>query len=317
MIKYESIISSFDDKDTLYNWLRKVEEQLKNASATGFVVNKKGNATLSFSITFANGETLESGDIILQQGESVDGARIASGVLQLHLTNGTWLTAGNLGAVSSFSINASQHLIVNYQDGTSQDLGAIFNGNISISGNLIVTGTTGINGQTIIDDDFAVTGNAQVNGNLLVQNGISASSIIEIMNGYAYSQGATTTGSTKQIDYASVVKNGNKVTFVIAGFITRTSDTFTADAKIGNFYMPNEIMTKLVPTTISGVPMLDVRTMDIYKTYTAHVNVDTFIEKGSTGIYFTLVVNANMELNTPYYFRKEVTFLLSDNMAGA
>ena len=64
MINYDTIISNFDDKVTLYNWLRKVEEALKNASATNFVVNKKGNATLSFSITFADGETLESGDIV-------------------------------------------------------------------------------------------------------------------------------------------------------------------------------------------------------------------------------------------------------------
>ena len=96
MINYDTIISNFDDKVTLYNWLRKVEEALKNASATNFVVNKKGNATLSFSITFADGETLESGDIVLQQGESVDQALITSGVLQLRLTNGTWLTAGNI-----------------------------------------------------------------------------------------------------------------------------------------------------------------------------------------------------------------------------
>ena len=155
MINYETIISNFDDKTTLYNWLRKVEEALKHASATNFVVNKKGNATLSFSIAFADGTTLESGDIVLQQGESVDGARIASGVLQLHLTNGSWLTAGNLGAVSGFSIDANQHLIVTYQDGTSEDLGAIFNGNVSISGNLSATGT--ISAPTITATDVNTT----------------------------------------------------------------------------------------------------------------------------------------------------------------
>lgn len=134
MINYDTIISNFDDKVTLYNWLRKVEEALKNASATNFVVNKKGNATLSFSITFADGEILESGDIVLQQGESVDDARIAGGILQLHLTNGTWLTAGNIKPVSNFNIDANQHLIVNYQDGTNQDLGSIYNGNVVVNG---------------------------------------------------------------------------------------------------------------------------------------------------------------------------------------
>ena len=195
MINYETIISNFDDKTTLYNWLRKVEEALKHASATNFVVNKKGNATLSFSITFADGTTLESGDIVLQQGESVDQARIASGILQLHLTNGTWLTAGNIKPVSNFSIDAYQHLIVNYQDGTSQDLGAIFNGNVNISGTFNAT---------------KITGNE----------------IVETMTGYTFtSQG----GEDNEIAFASVCKNGNKITFVIAGKYTPSESAFYSD----------------------------------------------------------------------------------------
>lgn len=169
MINYDTIISNFDDKVTLYNWLRKVEEALKNASATNFVVNKKGNATLSFSITFADGETLESGDIVLQQGESVDQARIASGVLQLHLTNGTWLTAGNIKPVSNFNIDANQHLIVNYQDGTSQDLGAIFNGNVVISGTITANKFIGVTEiETIKDNE---NNNRFINGDVLLGSG--------------------------------------------------------------------------------------------------------------------------------------------------
>ena len=165
MINYDTIISNFDDKVTLYNWLRKVEEALKNASATNFVVNKKGNATLSFSIAFADGETLESDDIVLQQGESVDQARIASGILQLHLTNGTWLTAGNIKPVDNFNINANQHLIVNYQDGTSQDLGAIFNGNVVISGTITANKFIGVTAMETIND--SENNNRFIGGDLL------------------------------------------------------------------------------------------------------------------------------------------------------
>lgn len=165
MINYDTIISNFDDKVTLYNWLRKVEEALKNASATNFVVNKKGNATLSFSIAFANGETLESGDIVLQQGESVDQARIANGVLQLRLTNGTWLTAGNIKPVSNFNIDTNQHLIVNYQDGTSQDLGAIFNGNVVISGTISANKFIGVTEMETIKDNK--NNNRFISGDLL------------------------------------------------------------------------------------------------------------------------------------------------------
>lgn len=134
MIDYDTILSTTEDKMTLLQWLKKVEAALKDASATSFKVNKKGDATLTFSIVFADGTELESGEIILQQGESVQSAAIVNGHLILTLTNGDELDAGDLGGVTSFSIDASQHLIVTYQNGTTQDLGAIFAGNVNIAG---------------------------------------------------------------------------------------------------------------------------------------------------------------------------------------
>lgn len=140
MIDYDTILSTTEDKMTLLQWLKKVEAALKDASATSFKVNKKGDATLTFSIEFADGTELESGEIVLQQGESVQSAAIVNGHLILTLTNGDELDAGDLGGVTSFSIDASQHLIVHYQNGTTQDLGAIFSGDISINGDLSVSG---------------------------------------------------------------------------------------------------------------------------------------------------------------------------------
>jgi hypothetical protein len=134
MIDYDTILSTTEDKMTLLQWLKKVEAALKDASATTFKVNKKGDATLTFSIVFADGSELESGEIILQQGESVQSAAIVNGHLILTLTNGDELDAGDLGGVTSFSIDASQHLIVTYQNGTTQDLGAIFAGDVNIAG---------------------------------------------------------------------------------------------------------------------------------------------------------------------------------------
>lgn len=64
----------------------------------------------------------------------------ASQHLIVTFSDGTTKDAGLIKQISSFSINASQHLIANFNDGTSQDLGAIFSGNITISGNLTVTG---------------------------------------------------------------------------------------------------------------------------------------------------------------------------------
>lgn len=275
MIKYETIISNFDDKVTLYNWLCKVEEALKNASATNFVVNKKGNATLSFSITFADGTTLESGDIVLQQGESVNEARIASGILQLHLTNGTWLTAGNVKPVSNFEIDASQHLIVNYADGTSEDLGAIFNGNVNIAGNF------------------------------------TADSIIENMTGYTFSKGSIASSVT--LDYAGVVKNGNKITFVIAGTMINNS---TFSARIGDFYMPSSIGEKLYPINEDN----DVSVSQVFMAKVsgsgAGVAKSASIRKPSNTHLIAYIYGAtDLEADKTYAFRYEQTFLLSDNLA--
>lgn len=279
MINYDTIISNFDDKVTLYNWLRKVEEALKNASATNFVVNKKGNATLSFSITFADGETLESGDIVLQQGESVDQARIASGVLQLHLTNGTWLTAGNIKPVSNFNIDANQHLIVNYQDNTSQDLGPIFNGNVNVAGNF------------------------------------TANSIIENMTGYTFTPATFDTAKVTVEDlYANVIKTGNKITFVIACFATKISSNLYME--LGKFRIPTAVADQLFSYKLGTAVVIASPTIYI-KSDAADIigtAVPVWLQKG----YNEIFVNINLtpiETNKKYYIRIEQTFLLGNNMA--
>lgn len=284
MINYDTIISNFDDKVTLYNWLRKVEEALKNASATNFVVNKKGNATLSFSIAFADGETLESGDIVLQQGESVDQARIASGILQLHLTNGTWLTAGNIKPVNDFNIDANQHLIVNYQDGTSQDLGAIFNGNVNIVGTLNATKVTG-------------------------------DEIVENMSGYTFTPSADLSKNGITLTYAGAVKNGNKVTFVIAGLFNNTTGlSITPHPDLGNFTVPINIGQKLYPMIGTTI---DVKPISFFLNYNTIVQKNMQMRKNNnTTLNFQLIsMNKDFNADADYAFRIEETFLLSDNLA--
>lgn len=106
MINDNTILSSFNDRPTLLEWLKKVEEALKTDTATAFHVNNRGNATLTFSIDFADGSSLESDPIVLQQGESVNGAEIRSGHLILTLTNGDELDAGNI-FVGNISVDGS------------------------------------------------------------------------------------------------------------------------------------------------------------------------------------------------------------------
>ena len=233
MINYDTIISNFDDKVTLYNWLRKVEEALKNASATNFVVNKKGNATLSFSITFADGETIESGDIVLQQGESVDQARIASGILQLHLTNGSWLTAGNVKPVSNFNIDTNQHLIVNYQDGTSQDLGAIFNGNVVISGTITANKFIGVTEIDTIKDNE--NNKRFINGDVLLPS--NAGGLTKVFGRYSLS------GTHLQIAILISNETKNDITLNIYSLMAQCTMPIWIVNKI--YGLPNPIVVEL------------------------------------------------------------------------
>ncbi|MBR2774988.1 MAG: hypothetical protein IKD73_08400 [Selenomonadaceae bacterium] len=228
MIDYDTILSTTEDKMTLLQWLKKVEAALKDASATSFKVNKKGNATLTFSIVFADGTELESGEIILQQGESVESVAIVNGHLILTLTNGDELDAGDLGGVTSFSIDASQHLIVHYQNGTTQDLGAIFNGDISINGTLSASGfLKPVDVADQLDVDISVGGTQHDLNNLTAEN-----CPVTITYGHAR------------------ISNG-KLSIVIAGYlrpteaITQALDSANALFETADFRLSYAMSTKI------------------------------------------------------------------------
>ena len=279
MIDYETILSTTEDKLTLLQWLKKVEAALKDASATTFKVNKKGDATLTFSIEFADGSELESGEIILQQGESVQSAAIVNGHLILTLTNGDELDAGDLGGVTSFSIDASQHLIVHYQNGTTQDLGAIFSGNVNIAGNL------------------------------------TADSIIENMTGYSFTPSAASPNYDIEYIYVGACKNGNKLTFVFA--FNLTPHTTINSVSVGYIGMPASIGQKLYPTLIGGVKFLtlDKKYVTSSASAASFKEVIFAIQKASDGYSgLSMASTDNLVAETKYYCRYEVTFLLGESL---
>lgn len=280
-INKETIISVYDDKLTLMQWLKTINKALEDAVLTGVEITKKGNATLSFKFTFEDGTYLETNDLVLQQGESVENAYIQNGHLYLTLTNGTNLDAGNVKPVSNFSIDDNQHLIVNYGDGTSQDLGAIFNGNVNISGTLNATKVTG-------------------------------DEIIENMAGYSF----TATGASnilKEINYAGVVKNGNKVTFVMAGVLKKLSTFVGPNEYIGTFNFPYDIGAKLYPNSLG---QLDNKIVNVFAGNESSLNLYSICGKaGNTGFNVRFYGLTALTQDTEYGFRYEVTFLLSDNLA--
>ena len=108
-INKQTIISVFDDKLTLLQWLKTINKALDEAVLTGVEVRQKGNATFSFVVTFEDGTELESNQFVLAQGESINGATIRNGHLYLSLTNGDELDAGNVKPVKRLAINENKH----------------------------------------------------------------------------------------------------------------------------------------------------------------------------------------------------------------
>lgn len=256
MLNYETILSSYDDKMTLMQWLKKVEEALKHASATAFRVSKKGNATISFILDFEDGTTLESGDIVLQQGESVNGAYIENNHLFITLTNGQVI-----------------------------DAGLMFNGDLTINGTL---------------DATKVTGNE----------------IVENMSGYNFEDAHI---SGVNFTYAGVVKNGNKITFALAGNFLKNENT-PYNAQIGQFICPSSIMNKIYPL-INGKTQVDVKDLVFLKesdiTGTPIKKTCQFSKIENYGLMLQIVgLGASDMPNEPLIFRYETTFLLSPNLAG-
>ena len=220
-------------------------------------------------------------DIAYVTGVSIN----ASGHLITTLSDGQTIDAGQIKQVSSFSIDGSQHLVVSYNDGSTTDLGAIFQGNVNISGTLNVSGA------------------------------ISGAPIVETMTGYTFTK--RTEDLTWTAIYASAVKNGNKITFVIFGKLIK--ETGVTWGRLAYFKIPSEVGAKLYPYTVGGIDVLDNRKL----TFTLSSNRNTTVEcsfitekASSTTVAYQLENLGGLTDEAEYYFRIEQTFLLAENLAS-
>ena len=142
---------------------------------------------------------------------------------------------------------------------------------------------------------------------------VTADSIIEKMTGYSFAE-RTSEHATLEYVYAGAVKNGNKLTFALAMNITLL-DT-TKEFVVGEFTIPESIGANLYPETIGSYPYLDLKKQNMFSNHAT--GVDCFlrcIKDGNTKIKIELGATDSASQNTKYYFRYEITFLLSENLA--
>lgn len=150
-------------------------------------------------------------------------------------------------------------------------------------------------------------------GDLYVDGNFTANSIIENMQGYSILNNTLLSNQ-----YISVVKTGNKITFVIAGTITLTQSILDNGGEwLTVFNVPNDILSKIKVIETFGGDIVRVGTVPSFSSQDAYITAKYRCEKLETGLKFTyLTSGASLVADTPYVINIEVTFLLSDNMAG-
>lgn len=160
--------------------------------------------------------------------------------------------------------------------------------------------------------DVSIEGDLEVDGDFEA-NSVSADSIIENMSGYSFTPESGNAAIGLDLQYVGVVKTGNKLTFVLAGNMTRNADT-PFNRAAGKFTIPLAVSSKLIANDLGAIDnrtILYFNSATNYKTLTARM-----FKTGQQTIQVQLfsVGDSALTINTAYYWRYEATFLLSENM---
>ena len=78
MINYDTILSAFDDKETLLKWLQKVEKALTDSTLTSVDCVNVDDSHIKFTFNFADGSTIDTPNVYVKPG--VDGKDGTDGV---------------------------------------------------------------------------------------------------------------------------------------------------------------------------------------------------------------------------------------------
>ena len=148
---------------------------------------------------------------------------------------------------------------------------------------------------------------------------VKADEIIENMSGYSAS--LTTPPQVSAVItniYTGIVKNGNKLTFVVFLIINKTNNDVPAGI-IENFVIPSDVGSKLYP---SGLGMenlwIDFKIINAFDTLTSATPLQARLRKNSnTSLDLVIGGLDGLTANKDYFVRYEATFLLSDNLLGA
>ena len=153
-------------------------------------------------------------------------------------------------------------------------------------------------------------------GSLDADGLVTGEEIIEKMSGYSFTLGDNANFTWEKI-YAGAVKNGNKLTLVLAINVTKTA-AYTSSTVTGSFTLPASVIAKLIPTTIGGYTALALSKVQCVDNTNTIVEVKHLVLKDADNnqVNFLLYGSdiSNLVQNTKYYIRYELTLLLSDSL---
>lgn len=164
MINDNTILSSFDDKPTLLEWLKKVEDALKTDTATAVSVENPSANTYVFKITFADGDSISSGNVVFP--DSVKDVSIKNGHIIVTSVGGN---VEDLGVLNPYAGTIVENAVT---DTTEIGNNVSISGNVGMAGNLGVTGQAVVGGGMSVNGALGVTGNATIGGRLQADSSI-------------------------------------------------------------------------------------------------------------------------------------------------
>lgn len=160
-----------------------------------------------------------------------------------------------------------------------------------------------VDGHDIAPDDIAATGN------------ITGASIIENMSGYNAVIPSSSANTIFEPIYAAAVKNGNKLTFVIACNLTRIGNEENFNA-ITFTSIPSSVFNKIVPVTVGNSSVIDTKIINCFTTLSSSIQARCWFNKGNNNNAGVYINTLNMVQNAKYYCRYEITILLKDNLVS-
>lgn len=176
MINWKTILSSFDDKPTLMQWLKIVEKALENASLESVTAKTAPNNAVAFEFKFADGSTVTSTAANLE-AKGISGIEEVSDEIVGNQTLTTLRVYYTDGTTDEFPVYAENGVLL-YKHAL----------NISVSIDSTVS-TININGYFNYDKEFTLDTLKQYlngKGRIFIYNNVGSTGII--YNGIAYNK---------------------------------------------------------------------------------------------------------------------------------